>query len=286
MKSLFRQTTNSAKLLWNAQSTVAANQAASSQEILPFESIPSPPSLPLLGHIPLMARKSVQNNMDHFMDDLHAKYGDLVRLNLPGTGNMLFLFNPDHFPLVSYNESRIPNIPIFEIFNCLRKEKLGHIYKTSGLLSNSEDWYNMRKSVQKIMLRPENAMQYATQIEDVVLDVIDVIEKEKNDDGSLDISNLMKTFATDAISVPFLGHKIGALRGDEIGLKISSAAMKILGLWSTLMYLPLWVQKIHPNFNKMGWFPSLFSILTRVRLDYVTILNFKLVMVFGIGLWN
>ena len=99
-----------------SKSSLAAETASVENEsIKPFESIPSPPAWPLLGHIPMMSKPKHVLGMDRFMDSLHAQYGDMIRLNLPGTGNMLILFNPEHFSVLSRNEPRIPNVPIFDL---------------------------------------------------------------------------------------------------------------------------------------------------------------------------
>ena len=62
----------------------------------------------------MMSKPKHVLGMDRFMDGLHAQYGDMIRLNLPGTGNMLVLFNPEHFSVLSRNEPRIPNIPVLD----------------------------------------------------------------------------------------------------------------------------------------------------------------------------
>ena len=117
MKSLLATRSIARAVLSQSKSSLAAEPASVSLEnenIKPFEAIPSPPAWPLLGHIPLMSKTKHLLAMDKFMDSLHAQYGDMIRLNLPGQGNMLLLFNPEHFSVLSRNEPRIPNIPVFD----------------------------------------------------------------------------------------------------------------------------------------------------------------------------
>ena len=77
-------------------------------------------------------------------------------------------------------------------------------------------------------------------------------EMDKDEDGKLDIQSLMKDFATDAITVPFLGAKIGALQGSEEGKEMAYGATRILEIWSQLMYYPPWLYKIHPKTTELG----------------------------------
>ena len=126
---------------------------------------------------------------------------------------MVFLYNPDYFHVMSRNEPRIPNTPIFDIFDYIRTHKLGNRYSESkGLISNLEAWYETRKAVQKIMMRPNSAMNYVTEVEEIVMELIDKIEAEKDSQGRYELNNVLKKFATDAISLMFIGKKLGAMQ--------------------------------------------------------------------------
>ena len=59
----------------------SAAAAASETEVKArsLDDIPSPPSLPLLGHLPLILDKKNADDMTSFAAGLHEKYGDIVR---------------------------------------------------------------------------------------------------------------------------------------------------------------------------------------------------------------
>ena len=59
----------------------SAAAAASGTEVKArsLDDIPSPPSLPLLGHLPLILDKKNADDMTSFAAGLHEKYGDIVR---------------------------------------------------------------------------------------------------------------------------------------------------------------------------------------------------------------
>ena len=219
---------------------------------LPFSEIPGPPSVPLLGHLHLLASKKTNLSMDKFQNSLMEQFGDMVRLQVPGK-NMLFLYNPDHFHVLSRYESRIPNIPLFDIFDYIRRQKLGHKFKdTLGLISNLEDWYESRKAVQKVMMRPNSAMHYVPEVEEIVLDLIEKVEAEKDPNGKYELNNELKKFATDAISLMFLGKKLGAMHDSEDGKLIIENLDNVLRIWGEIMFLPLWIQKLTPQLSKMS----------------------------------
>ena len=227
-------------------------QVEDQNKILPFSSIPGPPSLPLLGHLHLLSSKKTALSMDKFQTSLMEQFGDMVRLQIPGK-NMVFLYNPDHFHVLSRNEQRIPNIPIFDIFDYIRSHKVGNRFADSkGLIGNTEDWYEVRKAVQKVVMRPNSAMHYVPEVEEIVLELIDKIEAEKDSQGKYELNNELKKFATDAISLMFIGKKLGAMQDSEDGKLIIENIEKLLEIWAEIFMLPLWLQKLTPHISKMG----------------------------------
>jgi len=75
--------------------------------------------------------------MDIFMESIMKKYGDIVRIKVPGS-NILLLSNPEHFHYLSQKESRIPVMPLYEFFDYIRGERLADKFPTKGLITNSE----------------------------------------------------------------------------------------------------------------------------------------------------
>ena len=220
-------------------------------QISPFSAIPGPPSLPLLGHLHLLSSKETSLSMDKFQTSLMEQFGDIVRIQVPGK-NMVFLYNPDHFHVLSRNEPRIPITSIYDIFDYIRNHKVGNRYSHSnGLVSNLEDWYEIRKAVQKIMMRPNSAMHYVPEVEEIVLELIDKVEAEKDSQAKYELNNELKKFATDAISLMFIGKKLGALQDSEDGKFIIESIEKTLLEWGDILFMPLWLQKLTPQISRM-----------------------------------
>ena len=102
------------------------------------------------------------------------------------------------------------------------------------------------------MLRPDSAAQYVSEVEKIALEVVDKITETKNTDGSLEITSLMKHFATDAISTIFIGSKIGAIEGTEESKDLLEHLEGFMLNWSELMMLPLLIGRYHPKYKKIG----------------------------------
>ena len=85
--------------------------AASSEAVKDFQEIPSPPGWPLLGNLFAMMKNG--SRLDKYFAELHAQYGDMVRLSIPGSSNnrMLVLFKPGDIKSLYTEEERIPKLP-------------------------------------------------------------------------------------------------------------------------------------------------------------------------------
>ena len=68
-------------------------------------------------------------------------------------------------------------------------------YITAGLISNSEEWYEVRSMVQQDIMRPKSALYYISDMEDIAMELADKINKVKDKNGMLDPSTLLKEYA-------------------------------------------------------------------------------------------
>ena len=164
---------------WSSQASVEVTDQTS---LKPFNKIPSPPAWPLVGHMPLLAKKENKTRMDRFWREIYQEYGDIVRFKLPGK-NMLFLFNPEDQKVMHRNEPRIPYMPEFDIFSYVRDEKLKDVYSSSGLITNAESWYSVRQAVQQDMLRPSSANYYIPHIESIAENFVRAVTAARDQQG-------------------------------------------------------------------------------------------------------
>jgi hypothetical protein len=93
---------------------------ASSQTVKPFTEMPTPPSWPFIGHLPLFAKNKLR--MDKMFQALREEYGDIYKLHVPGgLGSLVVLFRPEDIMKLHTSDGRIPHIQGFEFFEFVRK---------------------------------------------------------------------------------------------------------------------------------------------------------------------
>ena len=61
------------------QKSALASSAEMLRDVKSFEDVPSPPGLPIFGHLHLIMKKENAENMVGFFNGLQAKYGNIVR---------------------------------------------------------------------------------------------------------------------------------------------------------------------------------------------------------------
>ena len=164
---------------WSIEAPVAPSDKTS---LKPFNTIPSPPAWPLVGHLPLLAREENKTRLDRFWRDLYQQYGDIVRIKLPWK-NILFLFNPEDHKVMHRKEPRIPYMPEFDMFSYVREEKLKEVFSSPSLITNSETWYEVRQAVQQDMLRPSSANYYIPHIETVAENFVQAVRSGRDHQG-------------------------------------------------------------------------------------------------------
>ena len=78
------------------------------EDVKPYAAMPSPPAWPLLGHMPLLAKKKNQERLDQMFHKLRLQLGDIYRLSVPGQGDMVVIFRPEDVRAMYASDGRIP----------------------------------------------------------------------------------------------------------------------------------------------------------------------------------
>jgi len=223
------------------QSTVAVDDVDSSQihektKTRPFSEIPSPPSWPLIGHLPLMMKG--QNRMDKMFDEMRVDLGDIFKVYVPGQGDMVVIFRPEDVKMLYKNDGRIPVIPGFDMFEWMRKNTMKDRYTTTGLINNSEDWYDIRHKVQQDMMRPKSALYYISDLEDIAIEFTEMVKENKDENGMLEPCYLINAFALECVGSMFMGTRLGALKGTGDGKRLIDLAALTGEHLITFFFLP------------------------------------------------
>ena len=111
------------------------------EEALHYSALPTAAGAwPLIGHLPFLMREDTQKRMHVAFEDLRKESGDIFRLHIPGQGDLVALFRPEDIQAMHTNESQVPFLPGFEMFEQLRTHDLKDRYKSAGLSVNNKDW--------------------------------------------------------------------------------------------------------------------------------------------------
>ena len=98
------------------QSTSAMVDPGSPQTVKSFSEMPTLPSWPIFGHLPLIAKNKLR--MDKMFQSLREEYGNIYKLNVPGgLGTMVVLFRPEDIMKMYSSDGRIPHNPEVNFLN-------------------------------------------------------------------------------------------------------------------------------------------------------------------------
>jgi len=231
------------------QSTGVVLDSGSRDAVKPISEMPSPPSWPLLGHLPLIMKH--QLHMDQMFQSLREEYGDIYKLYVPGgIGTMVVLFRPEDIKKLYKSDGKTPHIQGFEFFEFVRRTTMKDRYTSVGLVSNGEEWYQVRTLVQQDMMRPKSALYYISDLEDIATELTNKIGNQKNVEGMLEPFDILQEYALEAVGSIFMGTRLGALQGTGDGKRLVDIAAEANKLTMTLLFTPLSIAPYLPIYKK------------------------------------
>ena len=236
------------------------------EDVKPYSAMPSPPAWPLLGHMPLLAKKKNQERLDQMFHQLRLQLGDIYRLSVPGQGDMVVIFRPEDVRAMYASDGRIPYQTAFEALELLRGRNR-ELYKSSGLLTNSEEWYEVRQAVQQDMMKPKSALFYIEDIEEVAEELTDKLAATRDKDGKVVVNTILNEFALDAVGVFALGTRLGSLQETGDGKKLMDLSVKIGNLFQFLILCPAWAHPYLPQFRQFEKVSSENYVICKKHVD-------------------
>ena len=236
------------------------------EDVKPYAAMPSPPAWPLLGHMPLLAKKKNQERLDQMFHQLRLQLGDIYRLSVPGQGDMVVIFRPEDVRAMYASDGRIPYQTAFEALELLRGRNR-ELYKSSGLLTNSEEWYEVRQAVQQDMMKPKSALFYIEDIEEVAEELTDKLAATRDKDGKVVVNTILNEFALDAVGVFALGTRLGSLQETGDGKRLMDLSVKIGNLLQFLILCPAWAHPYLPQFRQFEKVSSENYVICKKHVD-------------------
>ena len=223
--------------------------SGSSQTVKPLSEMPSPPSWPILGHLPLIMKDKL--NMDKMFQRLREEHGDIYRMTVPGgMGTIVVLFRPEDIKKLYTSDGKTPHIQGFEFFEHVRRTTMKDRYTNPGLISNGEEWYEIRTKVQQDMMRPKSALYYISDLEDIAKEFAEKINNVKDKNGMLEPCDLVQEYSLEAVGCIFMGARLGALKGTGDGKRLIANQIKTNELAMTLLFTPIPIAPYLPIYKK------------------------------------
>ncbi|XP_011332052.1 cytochrome P450 302a1, mitochondrial [Ooceraea biroi] len=149
----------------------------------PFEDIPGPRSLPIIGtlykYLPLIGEYSFTKL--HINGLLKLKrYGPLVREEIVPGESIIWVFRPEDIAEIFKAEAGLhPERKSHLALLKYRKDR-SNVYNTGGLLpTNGIEWWKLRREFQKVLSKPQNIIDYLEDTDLVVQEFVQLCSREK-----------------------------------------------------------------------------------------------------------
>nr|QZP43553.1 cytochrome P450 monooxygenase CYP333B64 [Ephestia elutella] len=184
----------------------------------PWQEIPGPPSLPLIGQLHHFLPGGLfynESNQDFTKKALEI-YGPIVRLDgMLGLPPMIMLFDAKCAEQVLRGENWLPHRPGFQSLEYFRhhynKNNKKETNEPTGLVTDHGDlWKQFRSAVNPVLLQPKTIKLYSSALDEVAIDMIQRMKSMRGDDNILkskfDLE--MNLWALESIGVVALGGRL------------------------------------------------------------------------------
>ncbi|XP_008552208.1 cytochrome P450 302a1, mitochondrial isoform X2 [Microplitis demolitor] len=196
----------------------------------PFQDIPGPKSLPIIGTL----YKYFPYIGEHNFDKLHKnglkklnKYGPLVKEEIIPGVNIIWVYRPEDIAEIFKSESgKHPERHSHLALLKYRKDR-SDVYNSGGLLpTNGSEWWRIRKEFQKALSKPQNIVNYINVIDDVIRQFVKLCGDKKYDDLLPLISRLfLELTCLVAFDVSMNSFSDAEMREDSRSSKLIDAAL-------------------------------------------------------------
>lgn len=224
--------------------------------VKPFEEIPGPPPLSLLGTIVQRLPGGRLRKVDSAANDtkMYQEYGPIVKESIGNTFTIVHLFDPTDIETVYRSDGKIPQRHAFFMLEVYNKRS-NHV---QGLLtSHDEHWAHLRKNVQQKMLRPKAVSAYLADQSIVGDDLMSRIEELRDQNGEInDLRDTLYKYATECVGVVCFNVRLGALKShtpDSETINFIKAVKTVMDVsHQEFMKFPFYRWFNTPMFNRMS----------------------------------
>ncbi|XP_029669358.1 cytochrome P450 302a1, mitochondrial-like [Formica exsecta] len=152
----------------------------------PFEDIPGPRSLPVIGtlykYLPCIGEYSfVKLDMNGLLK--LKRYGPLVREEIVPGESVVWVFRPEDIAEIFKAEAGLHPKRRSHLALLKYRTDRSNIYNNGGLIStNGTEWWRLRREFQKVLSKPQNVIDYLEDTDLVVQEFVRLCSREKTDD--------------------------------------------------------------------------------------------------------
>lgn len=226
------------------QSTAALPLTDACVKARPYEDLPMPKGLPIIGNAHQMLSKENMKYSDRFFSGLREQFGDIFKLRLFNK-DLVFICSPEASRTLYSKDGTMPFLPGFEKFQEIRSKSMSHYYPIPGLLSQGEHWRDFRRAVQQDMMRPRSALYYIEHLNHTADLLCDKLWESMDENGDTSNTNLiLQKFALEASGIMFIGSHLEVLSGKGEGKRLMDAVTVLISKLQLLLNLPMWILKV------------------------------------------
>ncbi|XP_067656061.1 probable cytochrome P450 12a5, mitochondrial [Haliotis asinina] len=212
LQQRFRATVTSVQDRTTEPSLASQTETSSFSSALPFDQIPGPRSLPVIGTRWMHMPGGPLHSMSFYekICKLRSMFGDIIREEVVPGFFLLHLYKPEDYETVYRNDGKYP---VRNSFFMLRRYNKKYNNGIHGIIdSEGESWHRLRRQVQQKMLKPKAVSAYFEDQAKVADDFIDCLRQHRNNDDIIeDLLPHLYTFAAESIGVVCFNKRIGAL---------------------------------------------------------------------------
>ncbi|XP_058670830.1 1,25-dihydroxyvitamin D(3) 24-hydroxylase, mitochondrial [Ammospiza nelsoni] len=225
-------------------------RAASSLSALrPAETLPGPPSWPLMGSLPDVLWKGGLKRQHETLAQYHRRFGKIFRMKL-GAFDSVHIAAPCLLEALYRRESACPQrleIKPWKAYRDYRGEAYGL------LILEGKDWQRVRSAFQKKLMKPREVVKLDTAINEVLEDFMYRIDEICDHNGQMeDIYSEFNKWSFESICLVLYGKRFGLLQQDveEESLNFIKAVKTMMATFGMMMVTPV---ELHKGLNTKVW---------------------------------
>ncbi|XP_026478811.1 cytochrome P450 12b1, mitochondrial-like [Ctenocephalides felis] len=250
----------------------------SAKSVLPFNKVPGPSTLPVIGTLHHFLPGGSYNGLD--LVDLGLKlyddFGDIVNLKgMLGKQDMVFLYDLDDFEKIYRTEGAWPERSTVATREYYLKVRRPEVFKSVyGLIhSQGKEWQDIRTAVNQIMMQMKTARQYVGWVDEIALDFIKRLETLLDSERKVpkDFLYEMDRWSMESIARIAIDTRLGCLDlhqpENADGFRLIKSLSRYFDLAYQVEILPsMWKYVSTPKFNEIM---DIFDCFTEISIKHI-----------------